>query len=185
MDTRSRRPLVTTVVRTLVTSACVLVLYSVAPLDRRFGPGTVAALFGALVALGALVWWQARAIVRSPSPRIRAVEALATSVVLFLVLFAAAYRLMDNGSPGSFSEPLTRVDALYFAVTVFASVGFGDIVPATRAARILTMVQMLADLVLLGVAVKVLLEAVRQGLERRERDLERREQGLERRERGR
>ncbi|MDL4815339.1 potassium channel family protein [Actinomadura opuntiae] len=168
MDTRSRRPLVKTVVRTLVVSACLLVLYAFAPLDRRFGPGTVAALVAALVALGALVWWQAQAIVRSASPRLRAVEALATSVVLFLVLFAAAYRLMDNGAPGSFNEPLTRVDALYFAVTVFSSVGFGDIAPASRAARILTMAQMLADLVLLGVAVKVLLEAVRHGLERQD-----------------
>jgi hypothetical protein len=153
-----------------VTTAGVLVLYAFAPLDRRFGPLTVAVLAVALVAFAGLVAWQARAIVRSPSPRLRAAEALATSVPLFLVLFAAAYRLLANASPEAFSEPLTRVDAFYFAVTVLSSVGFGDIVPRTQEARILTMAQMLADLLLLGLAAKVLLEAVRLGVERRARE---------------
>jgi hypothetical protein len=34
---------------------------------------------------------------------------------------------MERASAASFTEPLTRTDALYFSVTVFSTVGFGDI----------------------------------------------------------
>jgi hypothetical protein len=153
----------------VVISACMVALYAVAPLDVRFGPTSALALFGSLVGLGGLVGWQARAIVRSPSPWLRALEALVTSLVVFLVLFASSYRLMDSGGPGHFSERLSKVDSLYFTVTVFSSVGFGDIVPTSTAARILTTVQMLGDLVFLGAVGRVLLEAARRGAERRDR----------------
>ncbi|KAB2380147.1 potassium channel family protein [Actinomadura montaniterrae] len=169
MDAPSRRPLVRTIARMLVTSACALTLYAVAPLDVRFGPATALALLGALAALGVLVGWQARAIVCSPSPWLRAVETLVTSLLLFLVVFASAYRLMDSDGPGHFSERLSKVDSMYFTVTVFSSVGFGDIVPVSTAARILATVQMLGDLVFLGVVGRVLLEAARRGAERRGR----------------
>ncbi|QKG24234.1 potassium channel family protein [Actinomadura verrucosospora] len=153
----------------LVASACMLALYGVAPLTVRFGPASAMVLLGSLAGLGVLVGWQAHAIVRSPSPWLRAMEALVTSLVVFLVLFASSYRLMDSGGPGHFSERLTKVDAMYFTVTVFSSVGFGDIVPVSTAARILTTVQMLGDLVFLGAVGRVLLEAARRGVERRER----------------
>jgi voltage-gated potassium channel len=153
----------------LLTSACALSLYAVAPLDVHFGAASALALFGALAALGVLVGWQARSIVASPSPWLRALEALVTSLVVFLVVFASAYRLMDSNGPGHFSERLSKVDCMYFTVTVFSSVGFGDIVPVSTAARILTTMQMLGDLVFLGAVGRVFLEAARRGAQRRER----------------
>lgn len=166
MRRERRRLLFWTSLRTALTTACLLAAYFAAPLDRPFTLVTGVVLACALVALGALVAWQARAIVRSPLPRLRTIEALATSVPLFLVVFAASYCLMEDGAPGAFSEPLTHVDALYFTMTVFSSVGFGDIVPRSQAARALTSAQMLGDLVILGFAAKVLLEAMRRGVER-------------------
>jgi voltage-gated potassium channel len=62
---------------------------------------------------------------------------------------------------------LTKTDALYFTVTVFATVGFGDIVPRTELARIVTMSQMLADLVVIGLIVRVMISAVKEGHQRR------------------
>ncbi|NKZ07814.1 potassium channel family protein [Actinomadura latina] len=154
-----------TVLRTALTTLCLLAAYFAAPLTRAFTLVTAVVLGCALVALGAVVWWQARAIVRSPSPRLRTIEALATSVPAFLVVFAAGYCLMENGAPGAFSEPLTHLDALYFTMTVFSSVGFGDIVPRSQAARALTSAQMLGDLVFLGFVVKVLVDAMRRGVQ--------------------
>ena len=52
-------------------------------------------------------------------------------------------------------------------MTVFTTVGFGDITARSEAARIVLIVQMLADLVLLGAGVRVLLGAVQRGRERR------------------
>jgi Ion channel len=81
------------------------------------------------------------------------------------VLFASTYFLMERASAASFTQPLTRTDALYFTVTVFSTVGFGDISPKSEAARVVLIVQMLADLVLLGTGIKLLLGAVQRGRE--------------------
>ncbi|MFA1540548.1 potassium channel family protein [Actinomadura monticuli] len=168
--TRSRRFVFWAVLRPTLTTACLLAVYFAVPLTRSFTGVTSVVLGCSLGALGVLVGWQAKAIVRSPTPLLRAVEALATSVTLFLVVFAGSYCLMENNAPGTFSEPLTHVDALYFTVTVFSSVGFGDIVPRSQPARILTTVQMFGDLVFLGLVGKILLDAMRRGVQRQGRD---------------
>ena len=45
-------------------------------------------------------------------------------------------------------------------MTVFATVGFGDITAKSETARVVLIVQMLADLALLGAGARVLLRAV-------------------------
>ena len=47
--------------------------------------------------------------------------------------------------------------ALYFTVTIFSTVGFGDITPKTDLARLVTTVQMLADLAVIAVVVRLIL----------------------------
>ncbi|MFI6446014.1 potassium channel family protein [Kitasatospora sp. NPDC050543] len=79
---------------------------------------------------------------RSPRPQLRAVEAVATALPLFLLLFAAVYYLLERSTPESFSESLSRTDALYFTMTVFSAVGFGDISPRSEPARLLATGQM-------------------------------------------
>jgi voltage-gated potassium channel len=58
---------------------------------------------------------------------------------------------------------LTRTDSLYFTVTVFATVGFGDINPTSQAARVLVTVQMILDLLVLGLGIRVFTSAVQFG----------------------
>jgi hypothetical protein len=74
---------------------------------------------------------------------------------------------MERASAANFTQPLTRTDALYFSVTVFTTVGFGDIAAKSETARVALIVQMLADLALLGAGARVLLGAVRRGQQRR------------------
>jgi len=85
---------------------------------------------------------------------------------LYLLLFASAHFLMQRAAAGNFTQPLTRTDALYFSVTVFTTVGFGDIAAKSETARVVLIVQMLADLALLGAGARVLLGAVRRGRQR-------------------
>jgi hypothetical protein len=168
---RTRRGfMIRALLRPTATATCVLVVYFALPLHRQFTAVTAVLLAAGLMLLVAIIVWQARAIYRSPYPRLQAVEALAMSVPLFLVLFATGYYLMEGTEPGAFSEQLTRVDALYFTITVFATVGFGDIVPLTQSARVLTMVQMLGDLLIIGLAARVLVTAVQRSIDRRARD---------------
>jgi voltage-gated potassium channel len=48
-------------------------------------------------------------------------------------------------------------------VTVFSTVGFGDITAKSELARVLLIIQMLADLALLGTGVRLILGAVQRG----------------------
>lgn len=164
-----RRVLVRSFLRSLLVAAAVLVLYFTLPFDNASAANSGLALAVGLIAIGVLLVWQARTVAHvAPYPLIRAIEAVSTTFPLFLVLFATTYFLMDEHVTGSFTQAMTRVDALYFTVTVFSTVGFGDITAISQTARILVIVQMLADLVLLGVVVRVFIWSVQAGLARRD-----------------
>ena len=158
--TPGRHPVLLGLLRTLITSVGVLVLYFVVPLDRDFTAGTLALLTTGVLAMGLLVAWQVRSILLAPHPALRAVEAIALSLPLFLLLFAGTYTVLSGSQPDAFTEPLDRVDSLYFVVTVFATVGFGDISAVSTLARVLVTVQMVGDLVLIGLVLRVFLTAV-------------------------
>jgi voltage-gated potassium channel len=160
------RPLFLGIARMLLTPVCLVILYFLLPLDREFTPGTLAALGTGVLAMSLLVAWQVRSILRSPHPALQAVEAVALSLPLFLLLFAATYTLLSDSDPAAFTEPLSRVDSLYFVVTVFATVGFGDISAVSAVARVLVTVQMVGDLVLIGLVLRVFLTAVDRGRRR-------------------
>ncbi|MEU2119969.1 potassium channel family protein [Streptomyces sp. NPDC016459] len=163
-----RMRLLLPLLRSTAVVAAATVAYFLLPLGRDLDQHTVTVLVMGLLGIGALLALQAVSIIGSSHPRLRAVEALTTAVPLFLLLFSATYFLYAREQGGhSFSEPLSRTDSLYFTVTVFATVGFGDIVPVSQTARVLTTVQMVADIILVGLIAKVMVGAVRLGLERR------------------
>jgi len=147
-----------------------LVGYFLAPLSARWTTHTALWLAGGLLAVGFLVAWQVRAIRTSPMPLARAVGTLTVSVPLFLIVFAVTYFLMGRSDPGAWTESLTRLDALYFTLTVFATVGFGDITASSQVARAVVTLQMAGDLVVVGVIARVVVHAVREGLARRPPD---------------
>jgi hypothetical protein len=156
--------------RALLTAALLVTFYYVLPLDES--ASAVVAVFLTLGVLGtvAVLVWQAAAIVRSPYPVLRAVEAFALVVPLFVLVFSTAYYLMARQDVVAFGTPLTRTDALYFTVTVLATVGFGDIVPRSQVARLVVTGQMAGGLLLLGAAARILVGAARMGLRRRDAD---------------
>ena len=160
------RKVVWTVLRAAGSAAALVAIYYLLPLDHASTPAAVTILIIGLVAFIALVAFHARSIMRSPFPVLRATESLAVIVPLFLLLFAAAYVAMATFSVKSFGEHLSHTDGLYFAVTVFSTVGFGDITAKTETARLVVTVQMIADLIVLGLAIKVVVGAVKGGRQR-------------------
>ena len=167
---QASRPTVRRIVRSALRAAgsttALVAIYYLLPLDRASTAVAVTMLIIGLVVLIGLVAFQVRSIIRSPFPLLRGVEALATSIPLFLLLFAATYVVLATISAGNFSQPLSRTDALYFTVTVFATVGFGDITAKTEVARLVVTGQMIADLFVLGLGVRVLVSAVQRGRQR-------------------
>lgn len=162
-----RRLLVRALLRAVLMTGFLVALYYLLPLDRASEGAAVVVLVPGLVVFAVLSGIQIRAILRADHPVLRAVNALATAVPLFLLLFASAYFLVSQAQPEAFTEPLSRTDALYFTVTVFATVGFGDIAPKTASTRILATVQMLGNLIVLGVFVRLVVGAVRTSQQRR------------------
>jgi len=151
-DRRSRtRVVVTVFAQALVAIVALLALYYAAPTSRSgLGPVVCAVVF-----LG-VVSFELRAVVRAPLPVPRAAIAMARVLPLFIVLFAWTYVSMSQGDPGMFSEPLTKSAALYFTITVLSTVGFGDITPVADAARLMVSVQMICDLVVIAIIVKLI-----------------------------
>jgi voltage-gated potassium channel len=157
-------------VRSVVVSVTVMVAYFTLPFTAAFGAGSAAVLVGGLLVVAALLVWQIRAIQVSPYPRAKGVETVALISPLFFVVFATTYHVMATVDTTAWSEPLTRLDALYFTITVFATVGFGDIHALSQTARGIVTVQMVANLALIGLVTKVIVQAVQTGLARRQTD---------------
>ena len=165
----TQRAMVLAVGRAATTSATLVLVYFVIPIGRRETSLSLV-LFGAgLAGFTLLLSWQIRSVMQSKAPWLRAIEVLTTSVPLFLLFFATTYYVLSLHHGDAFSGSLTRLDALYFTVTVFATVGFGDISAHTQTARAIVTVQMVSDLIVIGVGIRVLLGAVRIGLERQGR----------------
>lgn len=160
-----RRRAIFIIVRSFLIAAAVIVGYFALPLDSSRAWGGLELLVG-LVLIAGLLTWQVRGILRSPVPGVQAIATLAVTVPLFLVLFAATYYLMADADESNFSEPLTRLDSLYFTVTMFATVGFGDITAASQAARGVATIQMVLGLVLVGLIARVIFGAVQEARSR-------------------
>jgi voltage-gated potassium channel len=124
-----------------------------------------------LLVFGAIVGVQVPAIVKARYPILRSIEALAVTIPLFLLMFARIYLSNSLGNPAVFSQPLDNTTALYFTVTVFATVGFGDIVATTNSMKLLVTAQMLLNLVVIGLVIRLLTSAAQRGVARRNEGL--------------
>jgi voltage-gated potassium channel len=164
---RYRRLVLRASLQALATTTVLVALYYTLPLDPRSDARAVIQLIIGLVVLAGILAWQVRAIIRSEFPRARLLQSLSVAVPFYLVIFAATYYLIAESGGDDFAEPLSRTDALYFTVTVFSTVGFGDITPKSEMARLVVTVQMVANVILIGLGARMLLGAAQLGLERR------------------
>lgn len=157
-----RRQALAAAARTTAVTVALSMVYAFAPMRDAVNDG-IPLLVGSLAVLTALIIWHVRAVARSGHPAVRAIEALATSVPFLLLSFAAVYFMLEDNSSSAFGVVLTRLDAFYFSVTVFATVGFGDIAARSELARSLVTTQMIVDFLYLAIVVRVLLTAVQFG----------------------
>ena len=127
-------------VRTSVALVLVIVAYYRAPLDDTLTLSTGLLFVAVLLALALALVVQVRGILASSTPLLRAVRTLVIGLPVLLVVFAAT-------------------DGLYFTVTTFATVGYGDISPVTELARIVVTIQMVVGIITVGLIAKVVLGA--------------------------
>jgi hypothetical protein len=157
MSVVSRRPFG----QALVNSLLLLGVYFIVPTDNRHGIGPL--VLRALTTLAGLVL-AALLILRQVQRQLDEEEAplngLLTALVTGVLFFALADYLVAVNAPGEFAGLDTRIDALYFALSTLATVGFGDVHAQGQLARALLCVQMLFNAAVVATGVSVLSKQV-------------------------
>ena len=173
LDRRQQRRLVLRVLgRAFGMSIVLLVGYSVLPISTDGTATGLVVLFGGIAVLVAVLVYELRRIITDAHPQLRAVEAVATVVPLFIIVFAYVYVWLSNSDPANFTQPIDRLDGLYFVITVLTTTGFGDITAVSETARAVVTLQMLLDLALIGIVAKLIVGASRVGVRRRRAEVE-------------
>lgn len=157
-----QRNLILTALRPLLIIVVMLAVYWVAPMegDGVITTVVVTAIVG-LAVFSAVFVYQVRRIRRSNTPTLIAIEALVLVYGTFLIQFSVLYVALSATDPAAFDEPLNRMGGLYLSITILSTVGFGDISANSDLARLMVSVQMIADLILIGTAVRVLAAPLR------------------------
>jgi voltage-gated potassium channel len=166
LDRRRRsRAILTTAVDVILAWILLFGAYYLVPFDDLTGRESLIRLVIGIAAFIVVLALQLHGVKRAEVPGLRAIQALGVTIPLFLVVFAIVYLSMSQSSTTHFSEPLDHTGALYLVITVFSTVGVGDITPESNGARILISVQMLLDLIVLGAVVRLLVSAAKSGLD--------------------
>jgi voltage-gated potassium channel len=121
----------------------------------------IGAVVGILAIIGLVPFTirRVRAIRTAEHPLLVALDGLVLLLTLTILGFAGIYLTINRGGD-QFSGLDTRLDAVYFTVTTFATVGFGDIVAIGQKARGAVLSQMIVDVLVIGVAAKVFIGAL-------------------------
>ena len=130
------KPVVGLLIRVTVSATALLAAYYLVPTKDSGEHSDLPWLILDLVIFGVVVAIQIPAIVKAKYPKLRAIESLAVTVPLFLLIFSRIYLSNSLTDPAAFTSPLDNTTALYFTVTVFATVGFGDIVAQTNGMKL-------------------------------------------------
>lgn len=157
-----RRALAAALLRFVAIFAAVIGAYYLLPLGGGSShfEAVIRLAVGAVMFI-AIMAWEVRRILAADLPELRAVDAIALAVPIFLTTHAAAYVTLSALSPGSFTQPINRTGGLYFSIVTFGTVGYGDIAPVTDLARILVSSQVLGDLVFIALVLRVVASAAR------------------------
>jgi voltage-gated potassium channel len=141
------------------------VVYFALPIPGRMREASWALLFSCgVIVLGLLITLAIRRLLRAgEGARIR-------GLVLLLVLTLLFFSWCDESLaelPGQFADLHTKIDALYFTVSTLSTVGFGDVHATGQLARAAVTVQMVFNLVFIGLAAGIVTGFLRSRATRR------------------
>lgn len=144
----------------LVVLGC-LAIYIVCPVPGKDAPPLLSWLLfaGGVIAIGYAVVALVRRRRTAPDDNGVRLEALVALVYALVVFFSLTYLSLATRED-QFVDLDNRVDALYFTVSTVATVGFGDVHAVGSAARLAVTVQMALDLLVLGIAARLVGPAI-------------------------
>ena len=148
-------------IETAAICGAIVAVYGLLPFSGNWGAaGLIVGGIAALVVIAVLIR-RVRRDLLAERPVPEAIAAVVVTATLTIITSSATYYAMASANPDSFRGLGTKIDATYFAVTVMSTVGFGDIAATTNAARISVMVQMMADVIVIGVVARLMINSVK------------------------
>ena len=113
---------------------------------------TVVFLTG-LAGAAALIVWQVIAYRDAKMSGGARLQGLLVALYVAVLFFALSYYLLAISNPEAIAGVETRLDALYFSLTIVSTVGFGDVHAINQAARAVVSLQLVFDLMFVSLAV--------------------------------
>jgi voltage-gated potassium channel len=145
----------------LVAEVLVLVVaYFLIPLEGSLAFRLVFYALG-LALVVVIVMRQMRRHLASRDNEVR-IDSLALAIVMSVLLFALTYYTVSTAQSGEFSGLSTRVDALYYSLTVATTTGFGDVSAQSQLARAMVSAQLVFNMLLVATAVPLLTRTVKE-----------------------
>lgn len=139
----------------------IVTIYAIAPARPSGDRPAAIALAAGLLVFGGVMLICLRYVARADKPLIVASAAIMATVPTLLAVFAYVYLVMSTLHVTAFSEPLSRIDAFYFATSTFATVGYGDIAAVSSTARLTVVLQIGIDLLVIGGLIQLYLDLAR------------------------
>ena len=131
-----------------------VVVFLVVPVNKeRWWLGIV---IGLLIIVGSvpLTVKRINRVGTSHEPYLEAGLAVVMMIALIVIGFASIYSAMSRHGE-EFTDIHTKLDAVYFTITTLATVGYGDIAPTGQVARAVAIIQMVVDILVIGVAARL------------------------------
>ncbi|MEV0331617.1 potassium channel family protein [Nocardia sp. NPDC050717] len=153
--------------RNAAAAAFALLLYYSVPTGVFFEldawPGRLLGVVGfiaGVAGLGWLVWRRIDHFLKEPVTAGGRVDGVLLVVCIVCVVFSMFYYRLELLHQDQFDGLVTRTDALYYTLVTLGTVGYGDVHATGQAARIVTMVQIVFDLVVLGTLIHIVTAGV-------------------------
>ncbi|MDO3649744.1 potassium channel family protein [Nocardia mangyaensis] len=148
-------------------AVCALLLYYSVPVHWVFEldawPGRVFGVVGfaaGIIGLVWLVWRQIEHLLTAPVSAGGRVDGVLLVVCIVCVVFSQFYFRLQQRDPDQFDGLVTRTDALYYTMSTLGTIGYGDVHAIGQAARVVTMVQIVFDLVVIGTLAAIVTTSV-------------------------
>jgi hypothetical protein len=158
-----RRSTLRKAVLTFLTIVVPVVIYFLLPLDREFGVLIATVLvITAAASLIPLSIRQAQMVLFSPDPLFDAMRCIVSALVFLVIAFSSAYFVLAANYDDQINGLHTKLDGIYFTITILATVGFGDISATGQTARAIVSGQMVVNFAVLAVSLRVITWALKE-----------------------
>lgn len=130
----------------------------------HFWPGVLPASLGEFLAIAFVffvIWHLFRFVIKTPQVNEEVLCAAVSIYLLFAIACSLIYTLLAQNDPGAFRftestdahATLEGFNALYYSMQVLTTIGFGDILPLSRVARMVAIVEATVGLFFVAILV--------------------------------